>query len=64
MKRLLCLIGLHDWDGHTNPSYPVPRCRRCGRWYAPRNVAQKNIVAGGDVCAGNIYHDSKPKDKP
>lgn len=53
--RILCFFGIHSWNGGTDPDCPTPRCRRCGRWYAPRNVVQKNIVAGGDVCAGNIY---------
>lgn len=67
-RRLLCLIGLHAWDGHTEPEYPAPRCIHCGAWYGPRNVTQKNIICGGDVAAGNIYHNgerkSKDKDAP
>ena len=30
----LCLIGIHDWDGNTEPWYPAPRCRRCKRWHS------------------------------
>lgn len=62
VSRLFCVVGMHDWDGNTDPNYPAPRCRRCGRWYMPRNVVQKNIICGGDVCAGNIYRTTEPAD--
>lgn len=55
-RRFLCAIGIHVWDGNTDPEYPTPQCKHCGAWYAPRNVTQKNIVAGGDVCAGSIHN--------
>jgi len=29
-----CLLG-HDWDGHTDPNYPAPHCRRCDKVYRP-----------------------------
>ena len=29
-----CLFG-HDWDGHTDPNYPAPHCRRCDKVYRP-----------------------------
>ena len=31
--KILCFFGFHDWDGHTDDEYPIPRCRRCGKWY-------------------------------
>lgn len=33
MWRILCWLGFHDWDGHTEPEYPAPQCRRCKRWH-------------------------------
>lgn len=39
IARLLCFFGLHDWDGHTEPEYPTPRCRRCFRWHHRKPVA-------------------------
>lgn len=32
-RWLLCLLGFHDWDGHTDPNYPAPKCRRCDKWH-------------------------------
>lgn len=67
MKHILCLIGLHDWDGNTEEGYPAPHCKRkgCGkkyrRWFG--RVVQQNIVCGGDVCAGDIIHQHKPTPK-
>lgn len=59
MKHILCILGFHDWDGHTEDEYPAPRCKRCGKKYRSKNVVQQNIIAGGDVCAGDIVHTDK-----
>jgi hypothetical protein len=54
MSSFLCFFGLHDY--HRPAKLLAPQCRRCGKRDLPRNVVQKNIIAGGDVCAGDAYH--------
>lgn len=38
---LRCAIGIHKWDGHTDPEYPAPRCERCGTWHH-RDIFNRN----------------------
>jgi len=41
IRWLLCLLGFHDWDGHTDPTYPAPQCRRCKKWHPLKKVEEQ-----------------------
>lgn len=33
IRRILCFLGFHEWDGHTDENYPAPQCIHCKRWH-------------------------------
>jgi hypothetical protein len=33
LGTILCLFGIHSWDGHTDENYPPPQCTRCKAWH-------------------------------
>ncbi len=33
LTKILCFFGFHEWDGHSDPSYPAPRCVFCKKWH-------------------------------
>ena len=63
--NLKCLISGHDWDGHTDESYPPPKCKRCGEWHKRKEqcknckwfvVCQANFgKTKKDVCHSGMY---------
>jgi hypothetical protein len=36
-----CRVGLHDWDGHTGPEYPAPRCLHCRTYHRRKKKGGK-----------------------
>lgn len=39
IRKILCFLGFHLWDGHTEEEYPAPRCTVCGKWH-PRHAKE------------------------
>jgi hypothetical protein len=33
IRRLICKIGFHRFDGKVGRYYPAPRCIDCGVWH-------------------------------
>ena len=38
LRWLYCFLGWHDWDGHTDPTYPAPQCRSCKKWHPRKKI--------------------------
>jgi len=51
MLDLRCLFSFHEWDGNTDPEYPAPRCRRCGRFFGMRDALVRGALVGIAIVA-------------
>ena len=66
LGKFLCMIGIHAWDGHADPDYPPPRCKRCGKWYSRKYVCICTKVCDCQSPATGHFSNECPKhnDRP
>lgn len=38
LRKILCWLGRHRWDGHPEKEYPAPQCCDCKAWHPRREI--------------------------